>query len=176
MASIITHPIIPLTLGLLATRAQLSWRLIIIGMLCAVVPDADVIGFKLGIPYDSSYGHRGFTHSLLFAALNASLITSWHKALRLEASLIWVFIFIATASHGALDALTNGGLGVEFLWPIYEERYFFAHRIIEVSPIGIKNFFNQRGWQVLQSELICIVLPCAVLILFSKILSHLKSR
>ena len=33
-----------------------------------MLPDADVFGLLVGIPYDSMFGHRGLTHSLLFAA------------------------------------------------------------------------------------------------------------
>jgi membrane-bound metal-dependent hydrolase YbcI (DUF457 family) len=46
----------------------------VVGALCAVVPDLDVIGFRLGIHYGDFWGHRGFTHSLLFAALLASAV------------------------------------------------------------------------------------------------------
>ncbi len=43
--------------------------------ICAMLPDADVIGFPLGIRYDDMFGHRGFTHSLFFAALIGALVS-----------------------------------------------------------------------------------------------------
>ena len=33
----------------------------------AMLPDADVVAFKLGIPYGATWGHRGASHSLVFA-------------------------------------------------------------------------------------------------------------
>ena len=33
----------------------------------SLLPDADVIGFRFGIRYADAWGHRGATHSLLFA-------------------------------------------------------------------------------------------------------------
>jgi inner membrane protein len=57
------------------------------------------------------------------------------------------------ASHGLLDAMTTGGLGVAFFAPFSAERYFFPWRPILVSPIGIERFLSPRGAAVLMSEL-----------------------
>jgi inner membrane protein len=43
-------------------------RLCLVGAVCAALPDIDVIGFRFGIDYGALLGHRGFTHSLAFAA------------------------------------------------------------------------------------------------------------
>ena len=164
LATILTHPIIPLSIGLLATREQIPWRLILVGMLCAMIPDADVLAFKFGVEYASPFGHRGFTHSLVFAAGLASIFCIYAKTLKAEHLIVWLFCFIATASHPILDAFTNGGLGVAFYWPFNQERFFFAQRFIEVSPIGIGRFFSERGLAVIQSELQWIWLPCSVFV------------
>ncbi|MDI8954364.1 metal-dependent hydrolase, partial [Salmonella enterica subsp. enterica serovar Anatum] len=37
------------------------------GVVLAMLPDADVLAFKFGVAYGNVFGHRGFTHSLLFA-------------------------------------------------------------------------------------------------------------
>jgi hypothetical protein len=37
------------------------------------------------------------------------------------------FLFLATASHGILDAFTDGGRGIAFFAPFGTERYFFPH-------------------------------------------------
>jgi len=55
--------------------------------------------------------------------------------------------------------MTNGGLGIAFFWPFTDTRYFLPWQPIEVSPIGAARFLNQRGLEVLQSELIWVVLP-----------------
>jgi inner membrane protein len=79
-----------------------------------VVPDVDLIGFRFGIHYGDFWGHRGFTHSLLFAAMVAILATVLALTDKLpELSRAWLctYLFIATASHGLLDSMTNGGSG-----------------------------------------------------------------
>jgi inner membrane protein len=73
------------------------------------------------------------------------------------------YLFFCTASHGVLDALTDGGLGVAFLAPFDQSRYFFPVRPVAVSPIGISEFFSAYGVQILQSEAKWIWLPSLVL-------------
>lgn len=123
---------------------------------CAMLPDADVIGLSAGIPYGGMFGHRGFTHSLFFAVVVALVVTGLMRNKASARDLIRVFacIFVATASHGALDAFTNGGLGVAFFAPFDPARYFFPVRPILVSPIGVSAFLTQRGVTVLLSEMI----------------------
>ena len=126
----------------------------------------DVIGFHFGIRYGDFWGHRGFTHSLLFAVLLATpvAILMFRKASP-QASLLWIwtYLFLATASHGLLDAMTDGGLGVAFFSPFNNDRYFLPWRPILVSPIGVGRFFSERCLAVLQSELLWIWLPSALL-------------
>ncbi|MBI3713411.1 MAG: metal-dependent hydrolase [Burkholderiales bacterium] len=176
MASILFHPVVPLTLGYVANRADVPWRLIVIGMICAILPDFDVIGFKFHIDYHSTFGHRGFTHSVLFAAIIAAFGFLAAPTLKLKPLATAVFIFIATLSHGLIDALTNGGLGVAFFAPFSNERYFFPWQVIEVSPIGIRNFLSERGLTVLNSELIWIGLPCLFVALTTYIYRQTKSN
>jgi inner membrane protein len=45
-----------------------------------------------------------------------------------------IFFFLLTASHGILDAFTNGGLVIALFSPFSNERYFFPWTPIEVSP------------------------------------------
>ncbi len=143
-------------------------RVWVVGVACSVIPDLDVIGFRFGIHYGDFWGHRGFTHSLLFAALLASavmLAAFRHESPGLDRLRIWIYFFLATASHGLLDAMTDGGLGVAFFSPLDNHRYFFPWTPIHVSPIGAGRFFTHRGLEVLQSELLWIWLPAALLAL-----------
>ncbi|MBL0051352.1 MAG: metal-dependent hydrolase [Bacteroidetes bacterium] len=39
-----------------------------------MIPDADVVGFQFGVSYNSMFGHRGFTHSIFFAAILAMVV------------------------------------------------------------------------------------------------------
>jgi inner membrane protein len=139
-----------------------------VGMACSVIPDLDVIGFRFGIRYGDFCGHRGFTHSFLFAALLASavMLVAFRRASPgLGRLSIWIYFFLATASHGFLDAMTDGGLGVAFFSPFHNHRYFLPLRPIHVSPIGAGRFFTHRGLDVFQSELLWIWLPAALVAL-----------
>ena len=161
MASAFSHVAIPLVIKL-ASRV-LSWRLILLGMLLSVAPDFDVIAFRFGIPYESQWGHRGFTHSIIFAALIAAACMLFATKLRSTKWTVFWVAFVSMASHSILDALTNGGLGVAAFWPFTSERYFLPWQVIEVSPIGVANFFTERGWAVIKSELVYIWLPSLIL-------------
>jgi len=135
-----------------------------------MLPDADAIGLSAGIPYGDLFGHRGFTHSLFFAGLVAVGVTSLlrNKAPVPEVIRIFVCIFAATASHGMLDALTNGGLGVAFFAPFDSARYFFPLRPILVSPIGVGAFLSRRGLSVLLSEMIWVWPPSIAVFLIAR--------
>ena len=132
-----------------------------------MIPDLDVIGFRFGVHYGDFWGHRGFTHSLAFAALlaSAALILLFPSVMpNLGLPALWVYLFLATASHGVLDAMTDGGLGVAFFSPFNNRRYFFSWTPIRVSPIGIGNFFSGRGLAVVQSELLWVWIPAVALV------------
>ena len=59
MPTILTHALIPLAAGVALGRKRLPPRLVGAGMLAAMLPDADVVAFKLGIEYAHALGHRG---------------------------------------------------------------------------------------------------------------------
>ena len=163
MPTIISHPAVPLALALGLGRHAVSARLLLAGMAASVVPDLDVLAFRFGVPYADDLGHRGFSHSLLFAAFVALVVACLARALGSTFSRAFVFVLVATASHGVLDACTNGGLGVAFFWPWSGKRYFFPIRMIEVSPLGIRRFLSEGGASVLLSELIWVWIPCTLL-------------
>jgi len=65
--------------GRVAT-ARPSAREMLVWSVLAMLPDADVIGFPLGVRYADEWGHRGATHSLVFAAIvgiAAGLLARW---------------------------------------------------------------------------------------------------
>ena len=74
------------------------------------------------------------------------------------------YLFVATASHGLLDAMNDAALGVAFFAPFDARRYFLPWRPIPVAPFALR-FFSARGWRVFQAELLMIWLPAAVLAL-----------
>ena len=84
----------------------------------ALIPDIDHTGSLIGrkVPLidniiNTVFGHRSFTHSLLFLVLAFFLFqqTSWPKDIELG-------ILMGMFSHMVLDMLTKQG--VKFLWPL----------------------------------------------------------
>ena len=165
MASAISHAVAALGIGTCFYRPQIPKRVWVAGALCSMFPDVDVIGFLLGIQYSDFWGHRGFTHPLVFAALLAGILTAAlasSTASQIERHSLFAYLFIATASHGVLDAMTNGGMGIAFFSPFDNTRYFLPWRPICVSPIALGRFLGARGYAVLKNELLWIWLPTAV--------------
>ena len=161
MHTIVSHAAVPIAGALILGRRKIPIPVMVAGIAFAMLPDADVIGFRFGIEYADSWGHRGATHSLLFAAIAALFATA---ILRPQKYLIAsTFLFISMASHGLLDTLTNGGLGAALLWPVDDARYFAPFTPIAVSPIGLTNFISERGLRVLISEAIWIWTPLTAL-------------
>lgn len=175
MASLITHPVVPVAIAIAAGKKQIDYRLLLIGILASMLPDADVIAFRFGIPYGHMLGHRGLSHSLVFAALFAAAI-AYFDAFYGHRLKVFLFVFAATASHGVLDALTTGGKGVGFFIPFTGERYFFSLRPIEVSPLTAREFFTGRGLAILASEIKAVWLPCAIVAIGGYSLRRIKAR
>ena len=72
----------------------------------------------------------------------------------------WPFfglLFLVTASHGVLDAFTNGGFGIPFLWPFSDVRWG-PYGPIKVSDIAFE-FPDPRKSRALQTELLYVWLP-----------------
>lgn len=156
MPTILTHPAVPLTVGLGLGAGVIPARLLIAGIVVCVLADFDVIAFHVGIPYAHDFGHRGASHSLLFAALIALLSASAFHYFRASFARSFSFLFVAAASHGVLDACTNGGMGIAFFWPFSATRYFAPIQPIEVSPLSLSRIFSARFTEVLVSELLWV--------------------
>ncbi len=155
MPTIFSHPAV--ALGTKPWfREAVTTPVLIAGIFGSMLPDADVAGLGSGVPYRSMYGHRGFTHSILFAALASIVLLALTRAPKKPAA--FGYIFASTMSHGVLDAFTNGGRGIGFLAPFSNHRFFAPWRPIQVSPIGT----TQRLMPVLLSELKWVWLPMVI--------------
>lgn len=168
MPTIFTHPAVPLAIGIGLGRKIVSTRLLMSGAIGSVLPDLDVVAFRLGIPYAAEFGHRGFSHSLVFALIISMLGAFCWRRLRTSFLRSFLFLFMAVSSHGVLDAFTNGGLGIALFWPWSKQRYFAPYQPIEVSPLGIARFFSERGDEVLKSELVWVWLPALTIAFMMK--------
>ena|SRR5215475_6633876 len=177
MPSLPTHAVIALALGQCAPQeTRTNWKFWFLAVLCSVLPDFDVIGFSFGIPYGDFWGHRGLTHSILFALLIGMSAGAILGGSLIERAANSFLLFAITCSHGVFDAMTNGGLGVAFFSPFHTTRYFLPWRPIQVSPIGLDWFFSARGATILWNEMLFVWLPIAAVGLILRVLGKRRKH
>ena len=163
MPTPVTHAVAALAIGAPWYRSEIPKRVWVAAALCSAIPDLDAIGFRYGIHYEDFWGHRGFTHSIVFAALLAAIVALvLHQKTGITRISLYAYVFLATASHGLLDAMTNGGLGVAFFSPFDNRRYFLRWRPIRVSPLAVSRFFSPRAIGILKTELLWVWLPSVI--------------
>ena len=86
------------------------------------------------------------------------------------------FVFVSASSHGLLDMLTNGGLGVALLWPVSNERFFFPIQPIEVSPLSVRRILSEAGAKVLRSEMLWVWAPALVVLCAAGLVARKNER
>jgi inner membrane protein len=164
MPTVFTHAIVGAGLATVAPvpRRPALFRVLSAGL--AMLPDLDVVSLAAGVPWSSTWSHRGIAHSLPAALVVGTLAAlAARRRLALPPARLIACLVVAMASHGVLDAFTNGGLGIAFFAPFDDGRYFFPWRPVAVSPLGL-GFFSARGARVLASEITWIWLPTAAVV------------
>ncbi|MBX2892351.1 MAG: metal-dependent hydrolase [Saprospiraceae bacterium] len=167
MASIFGHIAASTAMGFAFFPKQVRPAVLLLTGFCAFAPDLDVLAFRFGIPYDSEWGHRGWTHSVFFGMLFGVLVAGLFSLLCSRQRFEWelfLWCVLSAISHPLLDMLTNGGRGCALWWPLSTERLFFSFRPIQVSPISVWDFIGRWGIMVLLSELVWIGVPCLLLV------------
>lgn len=164
MPSIFGHLLASSALGAAFFRAQARLKPLLLAGFCSFAPDLDVIAFRFGVPYQSEWGHRGWTHSLFFALVFGVLMAALFYRRHPDFVKIALWCVLATASHPLLDMLTTGGMGCALWWPFDDARLFFPWRPIRVSPLEIRSFISMMGVKILLSEAFWIGVPAAVLV------------
>jgi len=171
--SVISHAVVAVAAGITFAPRDVPNHFWPLSLVCSTIADADVIAFSFGIPYQHLFGHRGFFHSLFFGLLMSIFFVCLFFRDAEIFSRQWcsyfIFFFLLSASHGILDALTNGGLGIALLAPFDNTRYFFSWRPIMVSPISIGAFFSKLGLMVIKSELLWVWLPSFLMVVISTV-------
>ena len=118
----------------------------------SLLADLDVLAFRFGIPYSAPFGHRGATHSLVFALVaGTGTALAVANGRRRDFWRVAIVICLVAVSHPLLDAMTDGGLGVALLWPFSNARFFAPWRPIPVAPIGAR-MLSDRGLRVIAVE------------------------
>jgi inner membrane protein len=137
----------------------MRWPYWVLAALLPMVPDLDA--FSLA-PSNSPWGHRGLTHSLLFAlwlgALAASLT---FRYLRTSFAWLTAVFFAITASHGLLDALTRGGEAIPFFWP--STARYGSWGPMPLPDIALE-LPDPRRSRALRSEMLWVWLPTALVV------------
>ena len=178
MPTVITHSFTGLMGVSVVFGRKMPVRFWLLSVACTILPDMDVAAFTFGIPYGHFFGHRGFFHSPFFAiCCSFILLYAFMMGIKLFSRQWWVYwgyFSSLMASHGILDAFTNGGLGIALLSPFSNTRYFFPWTPIEVSAIGgVSVLFTQRGIAVLWSEICLIWIPLLIILSLKVIVKHL---
>lgn len=179
MATLFTHAAASGLLGSIFSKNPLSKKTLFLLVFCSIFPDIDVIGFNFNIAYEDFWGHRGFTHSILFAFIFAVFLGFIFYRNTINTRKWWGVIALCTlamASHGVLDGMTDGGLGVAFFSPFDNGRYFFSWTPIRVSPIGVQGFFSHRAVHILISEVIYIIAPLGAIWIIQKIFHKIAHK
>lgn len=163
MATPLSHLAVPLALGIGLGPELVPPPVFALALILAALPDIDAVGLWLGIPYAHPLGHRGLTHSLPVAAMLAAIATWAVARAGVDPVVVFAVLLASAASHGLIDAATDGGLGVALWSPFSSRRHFLPWRVIAVSPLSPAAFFSRHGLRVLASEARWIWAPCTLL-------------
>jgi inner membrane protein len=173
LATPLSHLAVPLALGVALGADTVPPGLLMLALAFAVLPDIDALGLWLGIPYEHPFGHRGFAHSLPVAVALAGMGALLAPTMGADPLTAFGVLLLSAASHGLIDAMTNGGLGIAFFSPFSNRRGFLPWRVIEVSPLRPSALFSRCGLRVLRSEMRWVWVPCGVLALLGMALREL---
>ena len=130
-----------------------SWGAIAFWSTLSFLPDFDVVGFAFGVQYADAWGHRGATHSFVFALALGCVVGLLAPRFGRPALRTGVIASLVLMSHALFDIFTDGGLGCALLWPFDLTRYFAPWTPIPVSPIGL-GYLSVYGMFVAVAELI----------------------
>jgi inner membrane protein len=160
MPTIYTHAIVGLGSAVVVFPHRRTWLFWVLSGFLPIIPDFDAFS---SAAYGTPFGHRGFTHSFVFAlaigVITAGLTFKYFKIIFWQLAL---FYFAITASHGILDAFTTGGYGILWLWPFSDDR-FGLWGPIKVADIGFE-WPNPRTSRAVRSELFWVWLPTTLIV------------
>ena len=118
-----------------------------------LLPDADALLVAAGSEYEGQFGHRGFSHSLLFAVTAAAIVYFIARRWGNRPGFTALLAFLAVGSHGLMDSMTYRTRGIPFFWPLSDHRFQLPWRPIPPAPFG-EHFFSQRGVDVMGIEMV----------------------
>ncbi|MCB0792862.1 MAG: metal-dependent hydrolase [Flavobacteriales bacterium] len=123
----LTHIAVGACIGEIFLGGKLGRKALLWGALAQSIPDVDVVSALWTGPAEHLLAHRGFTHSILFAALTtpfmALIAHHWHRAQDIPFSRFAWFFGTEILLHIGLDALNSYGTG--WFEPFSHERVMF---------------------------------------------------
>ncbi len=159
MASLFAH-----SAALLALPEDRTRRLALAALFCACWQDVDYASLLFEVRPHETFGHRGATHSLFVAAAVAAIVA--FALFRARFRRVFPILFAVGASHGLLDALTAGDVGVALFWPLTSARFHFPFSLIASCPGGVDEWLGYWGILTLANELLYVVIPVALVVSF----------
>ena len=186
MPSIITHSLVGALVSTMYTGA-VPKRFWVLSVLLPVLPDVDVIGLFFGFSSEDLFGHRGITHSVLFACIVGILaVTMFFRKsglTRKATLLLTAYFFLLTASHGFLDAFNDSRVGVAFWAPFENGRYLFPFNPIvpssvlltDSSSFGISLIVG-KIYILMRSEILWVWVPLLALFAGNRLRLRLVKR
>jgi inner membrane protein len=149
----------------------MPWAYWGLAALLPIVPDLDVFSTYT---YGGPLGHRGITHSLLFALLLSGVVAAaTARWFRVKWWSLMILFFLIVASHGLLDAMTRGGADIPFFWPL-DGRYG-NWGPLPVSDIAF-DLPDPRYSRAVRAELLWIWLPTIVAVGLAMLYRHWKRK
>ncbi len=171
MATIYTHAVVGLGLGRLYAARPMPWAYWGLTALLPIVPDLDVFS---EYAYGSSLGHRGISHSLLFALLLSVVVTAvTFRWFRTKWWSLLILFFAIIASHGLLDAMTRGGENIPFFWPFGGRYGNWGPLIVSDIAFDLPDPTRSRA---IRAELLWVWLPMAVAVAVAMLCRHWTRR
>jgi inner membrane protein len=172
VATIWTHAVVGFGIAQVYTPRRRVWLYWTLAAFLSVLPDFDTLWLA---PYGSVLGHRGLTHSLLFALWVGFLAaTLTYRPLRAHLGALTAVFFVAMGSHGVLDAMTRGGANIPFFWPLADQRCGNWGPIPN-QDLGFE-FPDPRRSRALRAELLWVWLPTVVWIVAAMVYRAIKRR
>ena len=139
--------------GAVFTRKNIGWA-----VLCVVAsnaPDLDFIHWgEHGLEITSRF-HHGFTHSVGFAFIFASLVSLWAWMRGFEApAKVFVLTVSCSALHSFMDLFGTdqywiNGIGLPILWP-FSDNYYIA---LIMPGVSRSNPFSEQSLTAIGIEL-----------------------
>lgn len=147
----------------------MSWAYWGLAALLPIIPDLDVFSTAA---YGTPLGHRGITHSLVFAVVLGTFASGvTFRRFHVNWWSLAVLFCAIIASHGLLDAMTKGGEDIPFFWPIAGR--YGNWGVISVSDIAF-DLPDPRYSRAIRGELLRVWLPMSLMVAVMMVYRRLK--